>query len=70
VGVSKTPGNSGGSETLTVAGVSKTPGTNGSFENPKYVAFFQGLLKTLGNPLATLVFPGKLQTPGKPICGG
>jgi len=31
---------------------------------------FQGLLKTSGNPLATLVFLGEKKTPGKAFSGG
>jgi len=55
---------------LTVAGISKTSGSSGGFENPKQVVFFQGLLKTLGNLIVTLVLPGELQTPSKPINWG
>jgi len=51
-------------------GVLKTPSSSRGFENPRQVAFFQGLLKTSSNLLATLVLPGELQTPGKIIGGG
>jgi len=50
--------------------VLKTPSSSGGFENPRQVAFFQELLKTPDNLLATLVLPGELQIPGKTIGGG
>jgi len=42
----------------------------GVFETPGKLRYFQGLLKTPGNPLATLALLGKFQTSGKTISGG
>jgi len=55
---------------LAIAGVLETPSSSEGFENPKQVVFFQGLLKTSGNLITTLVLPEKLQTPGKLISRG
>jgi len=42
----------------------------GVFETPGKLRYFQGLLKTPGNPLVTLALLEEFQTPGKTISGG
>ena len=41
----------------------------GVSETPDKLRYFQGLLKTYGNPLATLALPRESQTPSKTISG-
>jgi len=71
LGVFRTPDINGGFlEPQALTGVFRTPSINGVFETSGKLRYFQGLLKTSGNPLATLVFLGEFQTPGKTISGG
>jgi len=66
--------------TPSIKGVFGTPDINGGFRKPRVLTgvfetpgklrYFQELLKTPSNPLATLALPGKFQTLGKTISGG
>jgi len=51
-------------------GFSEPQALLGVFETPGKLRYFQGLLKTPSNSLATLALLGEYQTPGKTISGG